>query len=96
VDSSGFSRSGSHAASAVPSPGKHRCALGTLPEARRRAASATHNSTRARSAGTAQIFAVIAFIAAALGLTGIETGAADIARPRFRVFVALVAIFRMP
>jgi uncharacterized membrane protein YtjA (UPF0391 family) len=41
----------------------------------------------------ALIFAIIAVIAGALGFTGIEAGAADIARLLFYVFVALVVIF---
>jgi uncharacterized membrane protein YtjA (UPF0391 family) len=41
----------------------------------------------------ALIFAVIAIIAGALGFTGIQAGAADIARLLFYVFVALVVIF---
>jgi uncharacterized membrane protein YtjA (UPF0391 family) len=41
----------------------------------------------------ALIFAIIAIIAGALGFTGIEAGAADIARLLFYVFVALVVIF---
>ena len=41
----------------------------------------------------ALIFAVVALIAGALGFTGIEAGAADIARLLFYVFVALVVIF---
>ena len=41
----------------------------------------------------ALIFAIVAVIAGALGFTGIEAGAADIARLLFYVFVALVVIF---
>ena len=41
----------------------------------------------------ALIFAIVALIAGALGFTGIEAGAADIARLLFYVFVALVVIF---
>ena len=41
----------------------------------------------------AVIFAIIALIAGALGFTGIEAGAADIARLLFYVFLALVVIF---
>ena len=44
----------------------------------------------------APIFAVIAIVAGALGFTGIEAGAANIARLLFHVFVALVAIFLVP
>jgi uncharacterized membrane protein YtjA (UPF0391 family) len=59
-----------------------------------------HGGTPARLAPTEQamlrwalIFAIIAVIAGALGFTGIEAGAADIARLLFYVFVALVVIF---
>jgi len=41
----------------------------------------------------ALIFAVIAIVAGALGFTGIEAGAADIARLLFYVFLAIVVIF---
>jgi uncharacterized membrane protein YtjA (UPF0391 family) len=41
----------------------------------------------------ALIFAIIAVIAGALGFTGIEAGAADIARLLFYVFLALVVVF---
>ena len=41
----------------------------------------------------ALIFAVIAIIAGALGFTGVEAGAADIARLLFYVFLAIVVIF---
>lgn len=44
----------------------------------------------------ALLFAVIAIIAGALGFTGIEAGAADIARLLFHVFVALVVVFLVP
>jgi uncharacterized membrane protein YtjA (UPF0391 family) len=41
----------------------------------------------------ALIFAVIALVAGVFGFTGIEAGAADIARTLFYVFVAFVIVF---
>ena len=41
----------------------------------------------------ALIFAVIAVVAGLFGFTGIEAGAADIARAIFYVFVGLVVVF---
>jgi uncharacterized membrane protein YtjA (UPF0391 family) len=51
------------------------------------------NQTEQSMLRWALIFAVIALIAGALGFTGIEAGAADIARLLFYVFLALVVIF---
>ena len=41
----------------------------------------------------ALIFAVIAVVAGPLGFTGIEAGAATIARTLFYIFVGLVVVF---
>jgi uncharacterized membrane protein YtjA (UPF0391 family) len=62
-----------------------------LPQGRRadvRRANGSHAMLR-----WALIFAVIAVVAGLLGFTGIEAGAATIARTLFYIFVGLVVVF---
>lgn len=67
----------------------HRCALGTAPRRRRTTRPEQDTLRWPRFLPSSQS-------SRALGFTGIEAGAANIARLLFHVFVALVVIFPVP